>query len=124
MPIRPENRSRYPKNWQQIRAQVQARSGDKCEGCGVSNGVYRITHGDGLEEVTDNVLIVNDAATVYGAHVARIVLTVAHRDHQPENNDPANLAHWCQRCHNRYDAPTRARNRKARRVQALLEGKA
>lgn len=32
MPIKPENRSRYPANWQKIRDAVRARSRDHCEG--------------------------------------------------------------------------------------------
>jgi hypothetical protein len=44
MPIRPENRRRYPKDWKAIVAQVRERSGDRCEGspafpdCRVMNG--------------------------------------------------------------------------------------
>jgi cytochrome c553 len=46
------------------------------------------------------------------------VLTVAHLDHQPENNDPANLLAMCQRCHSRYDAELHARNaRRTRRAR-------
>lgn len=45
----------------------------------------------------------------------KIVLTVAHLDHTPENCADDNLLHLCQRCHNRYDAPTRAAGIKARR---------
>jgi len=39
--------------------------------------------------------------------IVRIVLTVAHLDHQPENCDRANLKALCQRCHNSYDMPHR-----------------
>ena len=43
-----------------------------------------------------------------------IVLTIAHLDHDPRNNDAANLKALCQRCHNRHDAKDRAKNRLAR----------
>ncbi|MES1977541.1 MAG: hypothetical protein V4451_05860 [Pseudomonadota bacterium] len=33
----------------------------------------------------------------------KIVLTIAHLDHTPENCDPANLRAWCQRHHLAYD---------------------
>jgi len=33
-----------------------------------------------------------------------VILTVAHLDHNPENNDPANLKALCQRCHLAWDA--------------------
>lgn len=39
-----------------------------------------------------------------GDSVARIVLTIAHLDHTPENCGDENLRAWCQRCHLRYDA--------------------
>ena len=32
MPIRPENRARYPDNWPAIRAAILARAGGACEG--------------------------------------------------------------------------------------------
>jgi 5-methylcytosine-specific restriction endonuclease McrA len=42
-----------------------------------------------------------------------IVLTIAHvgDDDRPENDNPADLAALCQRCHNKHDAPARARRR-------------
>ncbi len=41
-----------------------------------------------------------------------VVLTAPHLDHDPANNADDNLAALCQACHNRYDAPKRAHNRK------------
>lgn len=38
MPIKPENKARYPKDWKQIRDRVVQRAGNKCEFCGVRNG--------------------------------------------------------------------------------------
>ena len=32
MPIRPENRSRYPKDWKAIAASIRERAGNRCEG--------------------------------------------------------------------------------------------
>ncbi|WP_230949696.1 hypothetical protein [Burkholderia pseudomultivorans] len=32
MPIKPENRTRYPANWKQIVEAVRERSGNRCEG--------------------------------------------------------------------------------------------
>lgn len=51
----------------------------------------------------------------YVLKTVEIALTIAHLDHQPENCDPDNLRAWCQRCHNRYDAPYRRQNAAARR---------
>lgn len=94
MPIRPENRARYPSNWAtEIRPAILERAGNCCEGspaypdCRVPNGAMR--------------------------NRTRIVLTVAHLDHQPENCDPVNLRAWCQRCHLAYDKNHHAETRRA-----------
>lgn len=41
MPIKPENRGRYPANWKEIRAEILKRAGNKCEFCGVENYAVR-----------------------------------------------------------------------------------
>ena len=103
MPIRPENMKRYPggsihsPEWKAIVAQVRQRSADMCEGdtlgfdCGSINGRPNPKTG------------------------SKVVLTVAHLDQQPENNDLSNLRHLCQRCHNLWDLPFRQANAQARR---------
>lgn len=54
-----------------------------------------------------------------GRKIIKIVLTVAHvHDHNPENCDDENLAHLCQRCHNRHDATMRIDGRKKRAAEA------
>jgi len=89
MPIRPENRARYPKDWRAISLEVREAAGWRCEGspaypdCRAENGKPHPLTG------------------------SIVVLTVAHLDHQPENCDRANLKAWCQRCHNTYDLPMR-----------------
>ena len=131
MPIRPENRGRYPKDWPQIAANIRARAGDVCEACGVPNGkfirravsekgvpVWRLSsdpaycNGYSAADGTEVPDTMEDECG-YGRSV-RVVLTVAHLDHQPENCDPDNLRAWCQRCHNAYDAPMRRAGIKSR----------
>jgi hypothetical protein len=112
MPIRPENRARYPANWPDIVAQVRERSGDCCEGspaypdCRVPNGAvgYR-TEGRWVQlgGSIDEAGLAIDAAVEDGFKVTRIVLTTGHLDHVPENCELSNLRHWCQRCHLHYD---------------------
>lgn len=99
MPIKPENRHRYPPNWRAIRAAILERAGHRCERCDVPNGVWRNHRTDAW--TYDAAL--SEAWRLDGDHVARIVLTVAHLDHIPEHNDPANLRALCQRCHLRWD---------------------
>lgn len=95
MPIRPENRARYPKDWKAISARIRFdRAGGRCEcqgQCGQPHaGRCDAVHGQPHPE-TGSV----------------VVLTTMHLDHTPENNADANLLAGCQRCHNRYDAPMR-----------------
>lgn len=106
MPIKPENRSRYPADWRQIVAQVRERSGDRCEGS-PAFPECRAVNGEPHPETG-----------------SRVVLTTAHLDHVPENVDMGNLRHWCQRCHLVYDAKHHAQTayatRKARAGTAEL----
>lgn len=82
MPIRPENRDRYPDDWKDIRSAILERSEHKCEWCGVDN---------------------YDLHPVTGS---KVVLTIAHvHDPDPENCDPENLAALCQKCHLGHDRP-------------------
>lgn len=122
VPIRPENKERYPKNWPEISRRIRDAAGNKCEWCGVPNGEMggRTAQGAWLKArpLGDNGLRLewpkegeqswcgsNEAAQML--RIVRIVLTVAHLDHTPENCDDDNLKSLCQRCHNRYDAPKR-----------------
>ncbi len=95
-PIRPENRDRYPKNWlTEIRPAILKRAENCCERCGIPNG--------SLHPETE----------------ARIVLTIMHLNHIPEDCRPENLRAACQECHNSYDAPHRAAGRKRRRMESI-----
>lgn len=96
MPIRPENKKRYPANWKQIRQQILKRANNCCEFCGVENHslIYRGRDKCGME-----------------IPPAKVVLTIAHLDHTPENCDPSNLRALCQKCHNKYDAEHRRQTR-------------
>lgn len=92
MPIRPENKARYPKNWKEIREAILKRANNCCEFCGVSNHSYHFNPKTGK--------------------VVRVVLTIAHLNHTPEDCRPENLRALCQRCHNQYDAKHRAETRR------------
>ena len=58
----------------------------------------------------------NDGRTL---KLIRIILTIGHLDHTPENCDPANLRAWCQRHHLGYDAAHHAETARATRRAAL-----
>jgi hypothetical protein len=116
MPIKPENRSRYPSDWKQIRARILERAGHCCEGspafpdCRAPNGWYRSQQTGQLLEKEQAI-----AHCYLGYPMTRIVLTIAHLDHTPENCDDSNLRAWCQRCHLTYDAKHHAQNAYATR---------
>jgi hypothetical protein len=129
MPIKPENRHRYPANWPEIRERIRQRSSDRCEWCGIHNHAVGYRKPDGafvmLGRSPEDAGMACDAAEADGFKVIRIVLTVAHvHDHDPENCADDNLAHLCQRCHNKHDAPMRrqhaAESRKSGKAIAEL----
>ncbi len=92
MPIKKENLKLYPDDWKQIRLRILERADNRCEG----SPKYPDCRARNHEPHPDT--------------GSRVVLTLAHLDHNPENCDESNLRAWCQRCHNQYDAPRRAKN--------------
>lgn len=88
----------YPlsEGWKAISLAIRERAMQRCEQCQAENGQPNPVTG------------------------SRVVLTVAHLDHQPENCAPENLRAWCQLCHLAYDRPhhiaRRAANRRARQA--------
>jgi hypothetical protein len=111
-------KSKYPKDWKAIRAEVLARAGNCCEwdGCGVANHAMIEWNVKGWMRLTAGEV---DANTADGIKSVYIVLTIAHLDQDPTNNgEPGNrpnLKALCQRHHNRLDAPHRAAGIKRRR---------
>lgn len=109
MPIKPENRDRYPDDWDEISMSVRSeRAGWLCEcrgECGRHKGWCGAQQG-----------------APHPVTRSKVVLTVAHLDHDPENCDLANLRAMCQRCHLSYDAEHHAQTRyMARRCQRTGE---
>ena len=119
MPIKAENRHRYPRDWKQIRAEILGRAGQRCEQCGVPNRAWRLP---GFGAWTFDPATADEWSDE-GRKATRIVLTIAHLDHTPENCDPANLRALCCQCHNRYDVEHRKKTRAAtlRRKKAAAQ---
>lgn len=92
MPIRPENRARYPRDWKDISRRIRferAESRCECMGhCGL-HSARRCVEEHGKK-------------AIYARGI--VILTVAHLNHQPEDVGELNLLAMCQRCHLRYDA--------------------
>lgn len=90
MPIK--DKTRYPREWPAISRRIRERDGQRCRFCGAENGQPNPATG------------------------SRVVLTVAHLDHTPENCADDNLVALCQKCHLTYDARFHAANAKATRL--------
>lgn len=97
MPISPENKARYPKDWKLRSRFIRLyRARNRCEWCDAENGKPHPQTG------------------------SKVVLTTAHvHDHRPEAASLLNLAALCQRCHLRHDAKLHADNARARRRAQL-----
>lgn len=95
MPVKPENKHRYPPNW---REHV-----DLCK--------QRTIATNGMDCCEGSPLFPNCRAENYKPHPAtggRVVLTTAHVNHQVEDCGPENLRRWCNRCHLAHDADQHA----------------
>ena len=96
MPIRPENRVRYPKDWKLRSRFVRfVRARGHCEWCGAEH--------DQPHPVTGS----------------KVVLTTAHVfDDRPEASNLLNLAALCQKCHNGHDSKARRQRMRERTIKA------
>lgn len=112
MPIRPENRARYPKDWKAISLRIRfERAGGRCEctgECGRERCADRCDAEHGKPHpVTGSI----------------VILTTAHRNDPIEDCRDENLFAACQACHLLYDLPRHVesarRNREAKRARIL-----
>lgn len=113
MPINPDRMKRYPgggthsKEWKTFRAEIIERAGDRCEGtpqhpdCRAANRQQHPETG------------------------SKVVLTIAHMDHDESHADPQRCRALCQRCHLKWDArhhrDNAARTRRAKSAQIDIE---
>lgn len=87
MPIKSENKTLYPSYWKKLSKHIRfVRASNHCEVCGVEN------------------------YTTHPVTGSKVVLTVAHLDHNPTNNRFSNLKAMCQKCHLTYDTKFHAAN--------------
>lgn len=118
----PIDYSKYPADWKtRIRPEILKRAGNRCEKCGVENGVFGYRDRAGVFHRSEGLQAEEDK------RVFRIVLTVAHLNHDRADNHPENLAALCQRCHLLHDLEqhreTRRRNRFKDQPELLTEGR-
>ena len=104
MPISSKNMRCYPggsirsPEWLAIRCAILNRAQHHCEGAPAHYPECRAANGERHPETG-----------------SKVVLTIAHLDQDPANNEPTNLRALCQRCHNAHDAPWRRQNARATR---------
>jgi hypothetical protein len=116
----PINYALYPKDWKAIRERILARAQNACEGCGVRNHATGFRDKDGTFHAIADDAELQTLANEQKVKPFRIVLTIAHIDHDVQNNDESNLRAWCQRCHLTHDAQHHAAN--ARRTRERKRG--
>ena len=120
----PFNRDQYPDDWEEISKAIRERAQNRCENCGAPNGVEIVRLGMTKEQwrLFDPQHDEPNRRSL-GPRIVRVVLTVAHLDHDPDNCDPSNLMALCQRCHLRLDAFQHAFNAAVtRRRKRILTG--
>lgn len=136
MPIKPENRNRYPADWPAIRERILKRAGYRCEHPGCLARQYSVGwwivdpnaqawRWSPAWGQNDNPRTYSDARQVAaeldhgrseeGPKPIVIVLTIAHLDHQPENCADDNLRAMCQRHHLAHDHDHHRANAQATR---------
>lgn len=117
MPIRPENRGRYPADWPAITKRIKVdRAQGRCECAGECGRPAWHLEADQRCGNRHGQPALGTGSVV--------VLTTAHLNHQPEDCSDSNLKAMCQGCHLHYDrdhhAQTRAATRAAAEVTAPL----
>lgn len=134
MPIKPENKARYPANWAEIRQAAGERAQWKCQhpgclACQYDIGMWllqpvaranwqRLAKAETYAKARQEAAEASFGLCGDGPGVPRIiviVLTCAHLDHQPENCDPSNLRMFCQRHHLAHDHQHHQANAQATR---------
>lgn len=119
MPIKVEHKAKYPKDWRLISALIRKyRANNRCE-CHGECGHDHAAEAEAWDFQGQRCLATNGYYQPI-TH-SKVVLTVAHLDHDPTHNTEANLRAFCQRCHLAYDASHhRAEARKTRRGRKAL----
>ena len=133
--VMPIDYKKYHPNWKtEIRPAVLTRANNRCECCGVDNYeyVFRGYLQNGKEVYQDVEGRVFDAENsrllfkdlfVYikplsgnpNQKAIKVVLTIAHLNHNVDDNEMINLKAMCQRCHLRYDKEHHKATRKTKR---------
>lgn len=111
----------YPPNWKEIANEVKQDAGWKCEWCEAKHLSIIKRNKDGTW--IEIIVVWNEAHQCYDETaklswarlsyhgLTKVILTTAHLDRNSKNNQRANLAALCQRCHLKYDVFQHIANR-------------
>ena len=112
-------RKRYPENWDSIATQVKREANWCCEQCRRPCRQPSEPLADFLQRVQQWRQILSPLPPTFAEAPRRYLLTVAHLDQQPSNQDRSNLKALCTVCHLRFDSQFRA---KQKRLKAEFYG--
>ncbi len=123
----PIDYKKYPSNWKsEIRPRILERDKNCCKVCGVENGILILRDNKDKEKfVYWPEGIESEAWSLDGLKSTKVVLTIAHLDHDTKNNEDSNLAALCQLHHLRLDINHHKKNsretiRKKKKLQNLF----
>jgi 5-methylcytosine-specific restriction endonuclease McrA len=119
----PVDYKKYHPEWKtRIRPDILRRANNSCEECGLMNYEVILRTPTGCRNpcpqewdmiysrIKYSHSNMTESLKYHG--FTKIVLTIAHLDHNVENNDYDNLKALCQRCHLRYDAKMKGSKRR------------
>jgi len=110
----PINYTLYPDNWfTEIRPAILIRANWRCEKCQVPSGAIGYRDHNKVFIECDKFML--EWCEKTNQKTFKIVLTIAHLDHDITNNNPENLKAWCQKCHLNYDQEKHIFQRKINR---------
>lgn len=108
----PIDRSRYSPEWPKISRQVKESAGWYC--CRCSRPCRK--PGESWAEFGTRAIALGWGLELHKR--GRFVLTAAHLDQNPRNDDPTNLRALCSVCHINHDRPYLLHNRRRKRERA------
>lgn len=94
----PMNRHDYPSNWTKVSLVIRRVAQQRCEWCGVENG-----------------------SPLPSGRKGKVVLTVAHLNHDTHDLQRENLSALCQKCHLALDLDEHIQHAKETRARKKLE---
>lgn len=124
----PIDYSKYPSDWKAISKRIRERGYNRCEVCGVENHrmIVRFTNNPEKWVYLDDEAGMYWNAEALQDKAVKVVLTVAHLNHDTTDNRDCNLKSMCNRCHLTYDAKHHAQNasktRRAKKREKVLAG--